>query len=176
MSATEGDTGWLARLDPFRALRETGIGKARYTLRAWLLATLPSLLLFIALIAAGEATLRPRAGMPDRGTVIASLLLAPILETALMLPFAWLLARVVPQREGLQVFVLATIAALAHGPGGNWRQVFNALWPFAIFAATLLAWRRHSWREAFLLTAAVHALYNAVFLTVGALGVLVAGR
>jgi len=163
-------------VNPFRLLRDTGVGRVRYLLRAWLVAVVPALLLFFALIAIGEATLRPRAGMPDGGTLAASLLVAPVVETALMFPFAWLLARVPPAREGLCVLALALLAALAHYPGGHWRQVVNALWPFAVFAATLFAWLRHSWRAALALTAAVHALYNATFLAVGVLGLLVAGR
>jgi hypothetical protein len=163
-------------MNPFRLLRDTGVGRSRYVFRAWVVAVVPALLLFVALIAIGEATLRPREGMPDGGILTASLLVAPVVETALMFPFAWLLARVLPAREGLSVLALALLAALAHYPGGHWRQVVNALWPFAVFAATLFAWLRRSWRDAFVLTAIVHALYNATFLAVGALGVLVSGR
>ena len=151
-------------------------GWAAYALRAWLAAAEPSLLYFLARVAAGAATLRPPARALEPAFAAYSLLAAPLLETALMLPLAYLLASMVPRRVRIQIVLLAAIGALAHYFGGGWRQVFATLWPFLVYATTLITWLPRSGRGAFLLTAFVHALYNATFFGVGALGAFLAGR
>jgi len=155
--------------NPFRMLRDTGVGRVRYALRAWLVAVVPSLLLFLVQVVAGIASLRPPANVPIGLGWGYSVLLAPIVETALMLPLAWLLDRATPRHEGLRIVALAVACALAHKLGGNWRQVVNALWPFLVYAATLIAWRKRSSADALAVTAIVHALYNASFFAVGML-------
>ena len=62
------------------------------------------------------------------------------------------------------------VCALAHLFGGGWRQVIASFWPFLIYSATLMTWLKRSGRDAFVLTAFVHALYNATFFSVGAIG------
>jgi hypothetical protein len=157
-------------------LRETGIGRVRYALRAWLVAVVPSLLLFLVQVVAGLASLRPPANVPTGLGWGYSVLVAPVVETALMLPLAWLLDRAMPRHEGLRIVALAVTCALAHKPGGDWRQVVNALWPFLVYAATLTAWRKRSNGDALAVTAAVHALYNASFFPAGTLGAWVGGN
>jgi hypothetical protein len=158
--------------NPFRMLRDTGVGRVRYALRAWLVAVVPSLLLFLAQVAAGIASLRPPANVPAGLGWGYSVLVAPIVETALMLPLAWFLDRAMPRHEGLRIVALAVACALAHKLGGNWRQVVNALWPFLVYATTLVAWRKRSSGDALAVTSVVHALYNASFFAAGMLGAL----
>jgi hypothetical protein len=162
--------------NPFRILRDTDVGRARYALRAWLIAVVPSLLLFFALVALGAASLRPPAQPSDALAIGYSVLLAPVIETALMLVLAWPLNRALRGHEGLRIVVLAVACALAHSPGGGWRQAVNALWPFLVYAATLVNWLKRSNRDAFAVTAIVHGLYNATFFAVGALGALVSAK
>jgi hypothetical protein len=76
------------------------------------------------------------------------------------------------RHERIRIVLLAATCALAHKFGGSWQQVFASAWPFLIYSVTLTAWLKQSGRAAFVLTALVHALYNATFFAVGALGFL----
>jgi len=87
-----------------------------------------------------------------------------------MFPLASLLTLMIPRQTRLRIVLLAVICALAHKFGGGWQQVIASFWPFLIYSATLTTWLKHSGRDAFVLTAFVHALYNATFFVVGALG------
>lgn len=160
---------------PLEALRSTNASRAGYAFRAWLIAAVPSLLYFFALVAIGADSLRPPAGALDTTFAAYSILAAPPLETALMFPVASLLALLIPRHSRVQILLLAAICALAHKFGGGWRQVFASLWPFLIYSVTLTTWLKCSRRDAFLLTALVHALYNATFFCVGALGAVMTG-
>jgi hypothetical protein len=153
------------------ALTETAIGIPRYVFRAWLVAFGPSLALFGLRVLAGGAV--PGGGMPSgvAGFAAYSILGAPLIETGLMLPVAALLRRMSWHRWWLPVVLLAALAAAAHGFAGTAWSAAAAFWPFVVYAATLFAWWRHSWATAFLVAAAVHALYNASFFAV-----FVAGR
>ena len=139
-------------------------------LRAWLAAVVPSLLGFFALVSIGADSLRPPAGALDAAFAGYSILAAPLLETALMLPLASLLTLIIPRQARLQIALLTMVCALAHLFGGGWRQVIASFWPFLIYSATLTTWLKRSGRDAFALTTLVHALYNATFFGVGAIG------
>jgi hypothetical protein len=143
-------------------------------LRAWLVAVVPSLLYFFALVLIGADSLRPPAWTLDATFAGYSILAAPLLETALMLPLASLLALMIPRYVRTRIVLLTVICALAHQIGGGWQQVVASFWPFLIYSATLTTWLKRSSRDAFVLTAFVHALYNATFFGVGALGALLA--
>ena len=153
--------------DPFEG---ANVNRTGYVLRAWLVAVVPSLLYFIALVSIGADSLRPPGGTLDATYAGYSILAAPLLETALMLPLASLLTFIVPRQPRVQIVLLAMICALAHLFGGGWRQVIASFWPFLIYSATLTTWLKRSGRDAFVLTAFVHALYNATFCGVGAIG------
>ena len=155
--------------DPLEA-SGTNASRTAYVLRAWLVAVVPSLLYFFALVFIRADSLRPPAGALDATFAGYSILAAPLLETALMFPLASLLTLMIPRQTRLQIVLLAVICALAHKFGGGWQQVIASFWPFLIYSATLTTWLKHSGRDAFVLTAFVHALYNATFFVVGALG------
>lgn len=156
-------------MHPLRALTDIDAGPARYVLRAWLIATLPSLALFGARVALGSASL----SLPAVGDPVAlaaySILVAPFVETALMFPVALLLGLLPGSSDWPRVLALAALAALAHGFGGSAWQVAAAFWPFVVYSAALFAWRRRSNRDALMVTSAIHALYNATFFLVGGL-------
>ena len=143
-----------------------------YAARAWLVALIPSLLYFLALVGLGVESLRPPARALDPAAAAYSIVLAPLLETALMFPVAALLALLIPQPAWVRIALLATVCALAHRIGGGWQQVVATFWPFAVYSVTLTTWLKRSGRDAFVLTASVHALYNAAFYGVGLLGTL----
>jgi hypothetical protein len=145
-----------------------------YVLRAWVVAAVPSLLYYFGLVYIGADSLRPPAWTLDATIAGYSILAAPLLETALMFPLASLLELVIPRQTRVQVVLLAAICALAHKFGGGWQQVIASFWPFLVYSTTLTTWLKRSGRDAFVLTAVVHALYNATLFGVGALGNLVA--
>jgi hypothetical protein len=143
-----------------------------FVLCAWLIAVTPSILHFFALVYLGSNTLRPPPGTLDATFAGYSILAAPMLETALMLPIASLLTLLIPRHAWVQIVLLAAICALAHKIGGGWQQVLASFWPFLIYSATLTIWLKRSVGDAFMLTAIVHALYNATFFGVGLIGAL----
>lgn len=153
-------------------LLATNNGRARFVLRASLLAIVPSLLVFGVLVALGLDTLRIRLSELDLAFLAYSVLLAPAIETALMLALAAILARLVPKQAALQIVLVALAAAFAHRIGGNWRQVFGVTWPLLVYATSLVLWLRRSASNAFIVTTTVHALYNVAFVAVGILGAL----
>ena len=163
----------------FRSLESTlaaNNGRARSALRASILAIVPSLLVFGVLVALGIDTLRAPAGTLDPAFIAYSVLLAPAIETAIMLALAALLARMVPEHVALQIALVAFVTALAHRIEGDWRQVVDTAWPILVYATSLVLWLRRSARDAFIVTTIVHALYNAAFFAVGILGPLAIGE
>ena len=162
--------GHIKPLDTFSSLNAS---RAGYATRAWLVAVVPPLLYFAVRVAIGADSLRPPVDALDPVFAAYSILAAPLLETALMLPLALLLARILPRQTRLQIAALAVTCALAHKLGGGWRQVLASLWPLLIYATTLTTWLKRSSKDAFVITAGVHTLYNATFFAVGALGFVV---
>ena len=154
------------------SLFATNDGRIRFVLRASCLAIAPSLLVFGLLVALGSDTLRIPPGALDPASVVYSVLLAPAIETALMLAFAILLARLVPEHAAVQIVLIALVAALAHGIWGNWRQAIRTTWPLLVYATSLVLWLRRSVKDAFMVTTIVHVLYNVAFFAVGILGAL----
>ena len=163
----------------FRSLESTlaaNNGRARFALHASLLAIVPSLLMFGVLVASGIDTLRAPTDTLDPAFIAYSVLLAPVIETAIMLALAAVLARLVPKHVALQIVLVAFFAALAHRIGGDWRQVVDTTWPILVYATSLVLWLRRSASDAFIVTTIVHALYNMAFFAVGILGPLAMGE
>ena len=138
-------------MNPLELSYDTKVSRARYALRAWLIAVIPALLYFFALVFIGADSLRPPARTLDAAYAGYSILVAPLLETALMFPFASLIKLLIPRHGRVQIVLLAAICALAHKIGGGWQQVFASLWPFLIYSVTLTTWLKRSSRAAFVL-------------------------
>ena len=163
----------------FRLLEDTlaaSNGRARFALYASFLAIVPSLLMFGVLVASGIDTLRAPTGTLDPAFIAYSVLLAPPIETAIMLALAALLARLIPEHVALQIALVAFVTALAHRIEGDWRQVVDTAWPILVYATSLVVWLRRSASDAFIVTTIVHALYNAAFFAVGILAPLAIGE
>lgn len=139
-------------------------------MRAWLLAFLPSLALFGVRLAVGDATFGVALAPDAAGFAAWSILAAPFIETALMVPLAIALRAVPLHSDTPRILALAALAALAHGFGGSAWQVAAAFWPFVVYSAAMFAWRRKSWNDACLVTALIHMLYNGAFFAVGLAG------
>jgi hypothetical protein len=159
-------------VNPLEYLGNAHGNPGAYVWRAWLVATAPALVYFLALVSIGANTFRLPAGTLDAAFAGYSVLIAPLLETAAMLALALLLKLMIPRHERIRIVVLAATCALAHKFGGSWQQVFASAWPFLVYSVTLSTWLKQSSRSAFALTALVHALYNATFFAVGTLGFL----
>jgi hypothetical protein len=108
---------------------------------------------------------------PDRATPLVvdglgMIVLAPLAETA-VIALCVGIARRLTGREGVLVLAGALPLGLAHGvlgltvadAGGH--ALVSAV-SFLVFALTYVAWRRESFRAAFWVCAAVHAVHNAV--------------
>jgi membrane protease YdiL (CAAX protease family) len=160
----EKSSGALAPRQPHRRLLpsflfDTGHSKPAYVVKAWLLTLLPSLALagLLQLVA-------PDAPQPDfGGTGIAIFLLlvlfAPVLETFLMMPPLLLLNRFFG--EGPAIIGSGLLWGLAH----SWAVAIWGLvvwWPFLVFSAIILAWRKRSLATGMVLVICIHALQNAV--------------
>lgn len=147
-------------------------GSTRFVLWAAAIAVLPSLLVFAVLVALGIDTLRPPRAALDPAFVLYSTLVAPAIETAVMLALAALLLRLLPRRDGARMVLITIIAALAHRIGGSWLQVAVTVWPLFVYSASIVLWMKRSARSAFIVTTIVHMLYNAAFFAVGVLAPL----
>ncbi len=159
-------------MNPFRILANIDAGHGRYVFSAWTIAFVPSLALFAARVVLGDASLRLPHGAAAAGFVVYSIVVAPLVETAVMVPLALALRALPGQSDWPRVFALAALAALAHGFGGSAWQVVAAFWPFVVYSAALFAWRARSLNDAYLVTVLVHMLYNAAFFAIGLAGFL----
>ena len=113
-------------------------------LAAWTIAVVPSLALFAARVAFGGASLQTPEGAGIAGFAAYSIVIAPLVETMVMVPLALALNALPAKSDWPRVFALAALAALAHGFGGTAWQVAAAFWPFVVYSAALFAWRRRS--------------------------------
>jgi hypothetical protein len=162
-------------MNPLRNLANRDESHARYVVRAWSIAVVPSLVLFGARVALGDASLRPPP-VPNAAALVAySIVAAPLIETALMVPLALALRALPIGSDWARAGLLAALAALAHGFGGSAWQVVNAFWPSFVYSIAMFAWARRSVFDAFLVATLVHMLYNATIVSVGIAGGYAAG-
>lgn len=162
-------------MNRLRSVSGAAAGRARYVAFAWLVALVPSLAVFALRVALGGAspTLPPVADLA--GFAFYSIVVAPLVETALLIPFALALLRLPVASDWPRIVALAALAALAHGFGGSAWQVALAFWPFVVYAAALYAWRTRSLADAYLVTVAIHMLFNGAIFAAGVLAHVVAG-
>ncbi|MCC7215534.1 MAG: hypothetical protein IT517_02090 [Burkholderiales bacterium] len=156
-------------MNPLRLLASTAAGRLRYVAMAWWLALAPSLALFALRVAFDGASLTPPPLPDPAGFALYSIVVAPLVETAVMIPLALALLHLPFGSDWPRAVLLAALAALAHGFGGSAWQVALAFWPFVVYAAALYAWRTRSLGDAYFVAAAVHMLYNASIFGVAAL-------
>lgn len=134
--------------------------KARYVVKAWLLALLPTFLLSI-----GVDLLFPQADSPefafDGPLLLFSLVVAaPFLETLLMIPPLLLLDRWAG--PGPAVVASAVSWGVVHSlEVPVWGLV--AWWPFLVLSIAFLTWRAQGIGIAILLVTVIHGLHNSVF-------------
>ena len=155
-------------MNPFRGLLDTSGSRFRYVVRAWLIGTLPSLLIFPLIIDIVEhfrPVELPELDDTPLNTVIA-VLVAPILETALMLVVWLALRRVIDGAPPLRIAILALAFALSHYWAGGWWHVAGVAWLALVLSTTLTVWSDRRVRDGFVITTAVHAMANVTVLFV----------
>lgn len=142
----------------------------RYSIVAYLLASLPSLLLTAIAIAvftlAGMdiSTLRAPAHSLTIPAMMMTAIFAPIVETFALAYLLTLLSSTT-LRTGTIAAISGVAWGIFHGLFGLlW--FFGTAWAFFVLSCAYLAWRKVSFRHAFLATAVPHAMNNAIMLTV----------
>jgi hypothetical protein len=145
--------------------------RLRYVIIAWPIATLPTLLLAPLLIKA-KVALNLALPHPTHWTstlAVTVVVVAPLVETGLMLLAYYLLGFVIRRSRILRALVLAALAAVAHvGSFGGWLHVVGVAWLFVVLSIALAAWvERRAW-SAFVVVSSVHLLHNAVVFALGA--------
>ena len=142
----------------------------RYVFLAWPVATFPALALgsIIDLVAPGFGTHPPSKALSLALTawVIG---VAPAIETGLMVIVSYLLRLALPRYKKSQILLLALSAAIAHSIDDSWLRAVLVIWPFLIYSAALISWRKRSTSTAFFVATAIHSLHNATVVAVGAL-------
>jgi membrane protease YdiL (CAAX protease family) len=146
---------YLAFLPSF--LFETDGAQYSYVLRLWLLALIPSLLL-----SGLVSMLIPSAEGPDLVTrgplpVLLIVVAAPLLETLIMGGILLVLRRFVG--FGPAIIVSALIWAIAHSLSAPiWGLI--VWWPFLVFSAAFLVWRRTGLFVPIAIVTLAHAMQN----------------
>jgi len=142
--------------------------RLRNILVAWPIATVPSLLLLPPLVYTAKHVLHlqpPHIASPYL-LIVAAVIVAPPLETGVMLLVYYLLHFVVWRNRTLRVLILAVLAASAHVSEGGWLHVIGVFWPFLVMSIALAAWEQRRVRDAFIVVTAIHALGNATLFIV----------
>ncbi|HVP88249.1 MAG TPA: hypothetical protein VMU79_09235 [Casimicrobiaceae bacterium] len=160
-------------MNPFRPLLHAGGSRWRYIVQAWLIGTLPSLLIFPIIVTIVEH-FRP-VELPElddtRLNMIFAVFVAPILETLLMLAVWFLARRLIGGAQPLRIAILAAAFALGHYGAGGWWHVLGVAWLALVLSIALTVWADQRVRDGFVVAAAVHAMANAtVFFAFNALG------
>lgn len=137
----------------------------RYSLGAWPCALLPAwaiaLLATLVVAFAGfdPDALMPNPGVPDLDWFVGAVIIAPIVETALLL----LLLRFLQFLDVPDAWAAAVAGVswgVLHGlVAPLW--FFGPAWAFFVFSWAALFWRRVSWWHAFAAATVPHALINA---------------
>jgi membrane protease YdiL (CAAX protease family) len=154
-ASDESRPSYLGFLPNF--LFDTGSAKYGYILRLWLLALLPSFM-----IAGLVSLLLPEANGPNLVTegsvpLLLIVVVAPLLETLIMGVIVVGLRRFLG--FGPTVIISALLWAIAHSLSAPiWGLV--VWWPFLVFSAAFLVWRRAGWGLAVGIVTAAHAMQN----------------
>ena len=152
-----GRPRYLALLPDF--LFQIDEAKARYVMRAWLLALLPSLALGILVGLLAPQAEVPDIAIDDTTKLLFVIVIGPLIETLLMIPPLLLLNRFAS--PGPAVVGSALLWGVFHSlQAPTWGLVI--WWPFLIFSIAMLTWRARGLGLAVLMVAVIHGLHNSV--------------
>jgi membrane protease YdiL (CAAX protease family) len=145
---------WLPRF-----LFDTDTVPERYIGKAWLVALLPSIVLSIVVNLAVPEASHPNLHVDGPTAILLMVVVGPILETLVMIPPLFGLARLFgpgPAAVGSALLwgVLHSLSAPIWG--------LIVWWPFLILSIAFLTWRRAGFGLAFVVVFAIHALQNGL--------------
>jgi len=162
-----GRPAYLAFLPDFLFVPDAG--RARYVVKAWLLALIPS----IALSALVSLVVRP-ATHPDFPVdsalaVFLLVVVSPLLETLLLIPPLIGFKRLFG--PGPAVVASALLWGIVHSLAAPaWGLI--VWWPFLIMSIAFLSWSRQGYGMAAAIVVAIHALQNGFVLLLANLALL----
>jgi hypothetical protein len=149
-------------------LLDRHVHPARYVLRAWPMAMLPTLAIAtvastIAHIAGAEYLFDENQWgnlfeMSSTMLLLQIVVVAPIVETLLMAPLLALLLRVLPRKRYVVLGSALVWAGLHSLSAPIWGVCI--FWTFVVFSTAFVVWRERSLWHAIGVTAAIHALNN----------------
>jgi membrane protease YdiL (CAAX protease family) len=151
-------------------LLDRSVHPVHYILRAWPMAMVPTLVIattasIIAQLLGAEYLFDENQWgelfeMSSGMLLLRIVVVAPVFETLLMAPLLALLVRVLPRRR-YAVIASAAVWALLHSLSAPiWGVCI--FWTFIVFSTAFLVWREVSLWRALAVTAAIHALNNAL--------------
>ena len=134
----------------------------RYALIAYVIAIVPVLILGLLLNWIGIESHHSETKTVGQKWlfIVASLAVAPVIETFLMIPVFGLL-RLVANNKGWLCFGSALIWATIHS-SFDWRWGITVFWLFVVYSFSYLTWEKRSRNFAVAITASIHALVNTI--------------
>lgn len=142
-----------------RFLTDTEASKPLYVLKAWLLTFLPSVVLANLVTSQIRNPDTPEFGATGSTLLVMLAVVAPVLETLIMLPPLLLLNRFAGPIPA--ILVSSAGWGIAHATQGLvWGLV--AWWPFLIFSTMILAWKERSLWTGVAIVMIVHSFQNAI--------------
>lgn len=149
---------WGSPKTMLQSLRNTDQPVASYVWRAWLILLLPTIPIGIVGTVLGIRD-------PDGPSLdeleffaVGAVLIAPWVETLLMLPILWILKRVMPNTLWV-AFGSAVIFGPLHGLNGHG---LTAAWMFLVLSLCLLEWEKKSQATAIGVTTLLHMCQNSL--------------
>lgn len=136
----------------------------RYCLCIFPIALFPSVVLYAIAFEIFTATgfntelIKAPARTSSLGEFFGSVVFAPLSETWLLGLTLSLFVKMTP-RPVVTATAAAFLWGVLHGLVG-WLWFFGTVWSFFIFSCAFLAWRKHSYQQAFIAAAIPHALIN----------------
>lgn len=136
------------------------ISASKYVLRTGVISVVPSLIIAWTLAVVGVITEEsgPEFKGPAVVLLITMIIVAPVIETLLMVPVLWVLSFITKRKVWLALMCAIVWAGLHSLAAPVWGLV--VFWPWFVFSCSYLAWRERGWWRAFFITACVHAFHN----------------
>jgi|GEM_PF-608526 len=142
----------------------------RYSLEAWPIALIPSVLLFVlasgllALAGVSLESIAPPAREVSVSTFLGAVIFAPIVETLVLIGGIKILG-CISSRPVVVAMMSALVWGILHGIfGALW--FFGAVWSFFVFSCAYLAWRDRSFKAGFIAASVPHALVNLTAMSI----------
>ncbi len=142
----------------------------RYSLEAWPIALIPSVLLFalaaglFALLGFSLESIAAPAREVSVSNFLGAVIFAPIVETLVLIGGIKILGSV-SSRPVVVAMLSALVWGLFHGSfGALW--FFGTVWSFFVLSCAYLAWRGRSFKAGFIAASVPHALVNLTAMSI----------